>query len=77
MNRNVKLGAVGAVVVLAIILYLQMKPTKKDVYVAPAGTVYFTGPMLSKSGTYATEDGTRVMGPSNTKHAVTTTANKE
>jgi hypothetical protein len=52
-----------AVLVVGVVIYLVSRPPAKEPMVAPAGAVYFTGAMMSKSGTYATEDGTRVMGP--------------
>ena len=47
----------------ALVGYVVSRPKPPEVFAPPAGSVYYTGPMLNKQGGYGTPDGRLVAGP--------------
>ena len=50
-------------IAIALVVYVASRPKPPEVFAPPAGSVYYTGPMLNKQGGYGTPDGRLVAGP--------------
>jgi tartrate dehydratase beta subunit/fumarate hydratase class I family protein len=62
-RRSLVKSLLAVLAVIALVGFLMTRPKPETPFTAPAGSVYFTGPMRSKSGTYGNEAGEKVAGP--------------